>query len=86
VQFLVQKAWNSSQHIQNSAIDHLWILNYNRSRFNYLLFFIQKLSLKSGVMLCESCRVVHIETKKIDFVFFWLSTIFYEFYKTQQKA
>jgi hypothetical protein len=38
------------------------------------------------VMLYKSCRVIHRETKKIGFAFSCFSTIFYEFYKVQQKS
>jgi hypothetical protein len=64
----------------------MWILNYNRSRFNRFPFFMQKLSGKSRVMLYKRCRVLHKESNKIEFAVLWFSTIFYEFYKNQHKS
>jgi hypothetical protein len=43
----------------------MWILNYNKSRFKSFLFFMQKLVLKSMVMLYKSCRFLYKETNKI---------------------
>jgi hypothetical protein len=63
----------------------MWILKYNRSRFNSFLFFLQKLSCKSMVMLYKSCRVNHMVTNKIEFAFFYFflqfSTDFTKFSK-----
>jgi hypothetical protein len=42
---------------------------------------MQKLSLKSMVMLCKSCRVIHQEPTKLSLHFSDFSRIFYEFYK-----
>jgi hypothetical protein len=38
------------------------------------------------VMLYKSCSVFDKKSNKISFAFFLFSTIFYEFYKNQQKA
>jgi hypothetical protein len=46
---------------------------------------MQKLIGKGIVILHKSCRVIHKETNKIEFTFFDLSIIFYEFSKNQQK-
>jgi hypothetical protein len=47
------------------------ISNYNRSRFSWFLFFMQKLAAKSRVVLYKSCRSAHKEPIKIEFVFVW---------------
>jgi hypothetical protein len=49
------------------------------------IFFMQQLSGNSLDKFSKSCRVSHEESNKIGFAFFWFSTIFYEFYKIQQK-
>jgi hypothetical protein len=59
-----------TQHIQNSAIDHMSILRYNRFWFYHILFFMQKLLSKSMVNLYKSCSSSDREPDKIEFVFF----------------
>jgi hypothetical protein len=81
---LVQKlgmAWHTTY--QNSAIDHVCIWRYNRSRFCTFLFFMQKLSRKSMVVLCESCRSFHNESNKIGFVLF---SFFYDLLQILQDS
>jgi hypothetical protein len=55
-------------------------LNYNKSRFNGFLFFMQQLTWKRMVMVYKHCRVLHKESNKIGFAFFfimlWFSTNF----------
>jgi hypothetical protein len=47
---------------------------------------MQKLSGKRGIMLSKSWKVLRTKTNKVEFVFFCFSSIFYGFYKFQQKG
>jgi hypothetical protein len=44
---------------------------------------MQKLSGKSMVVLCKSCRIFHNKSKQIGFVFFWF---FYDFLRSLQDS
>jgi hypothetical protein len=58
VQFLIQDLGIASHTTYPKfAIEHLYILRYNRSRVFSFLFLMQKLSGKTMVMLYKSCRV-----------------------------
>jgi hypothetical protein len=46
---------------------------------------MQKLSLKSMVMLCESCRIAHSENNEVVLHFFNFSVILYDFSNIQQN-
>jgi hypothetical protein len=63
--------WPNTQHIQKLATEDLYILRYCRSRFFTFVFLMQKLSGISSDKNNKSCRIIHHESNKIGFTFFW---------------
>jgi hypothetical protein len=75
--------WPKTQHIQNLAIEDLYILRYCRSRFFTFVFFMQKLTGISSGKNNKSCRIFYHESKKFGFAFFWF---FYDFLWNLQES
>jgi hypothetical protein len=78
-------SWHNTQHIQNLAIEDLWILRYCRSKFFTFLFFMQKLSGTSSGKNNKSCRIFTTNPITLSLHFSDSSTIFYGFYKILQN-
>jgi hypothetical protein len=76
-------SWPNTQHIQKLATEDLYILRYCRSRFFTFVFFMQKLSGISSGKNNKSCRIIHHESNKICFAFFWF---FYDFLRNLQET
>jgi hypothetical protein len=65
------------------AIEDLWILRYQRSRYITFLFFMSKISGNSLYKFNKSCSVLHQESNKIGFAFF---RFFYDFLESLQES
>jgi hypothetical protein len=75
-----------SQHIQNPAQDHVWILQNHRSRYFTFQFFKKKLKLKSIYMFWESGSSSYTEHNKIMFAIFGFFCDFMRFFKVAAKT
>jgi hypothetical protein len=75
----------NTQHIQKLATEDLWFLRYCRSRFFTFAFFMHKIKGISLGQNNKSCGILHHESNKIGFTFFWFPCDFLRYLQESAK-